>query len=283
MPTIVLYCIVVCCFASHLPEERHTWGWPTFISIVRSRFMTQYAIDTCCAKWISRKSQLLHLTSHAFGLQMKFFLAFCHIVGIGLNLTRTQLKDCIEKLLRDHQHIQNLELSDLVRIGGGANAPERFTNLSLWSAANHFTNNTLCCSSSHFYPFFSAEQSNFIPASAIFWNPLSSRQTQLRCWWECLLWRVRTIWQSDNLRTINNQREHFADHQRCFLPPHHHLRHCRYVARWWVCGQREIIIAWQGRLPILLPIEDLKIDILMQRELNEKLYFHSDPWKICSN
>ena len=92
-------------------------------------------------------------TSHAFGLQMKFFLAFCHIVGIGLNLTRTQLKDCIEKLLRDHQHIQNLELSDLVRIGGGANAPERFTNLSLWSAANHFTNNTLCCSSSHFYPF----------------------------------------------------------------------------------------------------------------------------------
>ena len=86
-------------------------------------------------------------------------------------------------------------------------------------------------------PFFSAEQSNFIPASAIFWNPLSSRQTQLRWWWECLLWRVRTIWQSDNLRTINNQREHFADHQRCFLPPHHHLRHCRYVARWWICGQ----------------------------------------------
>ena len=133
--------------------------------------------------------------------------------------------------------------------------------------------------------YFSAEQSNFIPASAIFWNPLSSRQTQLRWWWECLLWRVRTIWQSDNLRTINNQREHFADHQRCFLPPHHHLRHCRYVARWWVCGQREIIIAWQGRLPILLPIEDLKIDILMQRtwELNAKLYFHSNLWKICSN
>ena len=198
MPTIVLYCIVVCCFASHLPEERHTWGWPTFISIVRSRFMTQYAIDTCCAKWISRKSQLLHLTCFWFANEVLFgFLPYCwHRTQLNSDSTEglhrktfkrppTCLKPRVERSGANWWWCQcTREVHQSESVVGSQSLHQQHLVLLFFTLLPFY---------------FSAEQSNFIPASAIFWNPLSSRQTQLRWWWECLLWRVRTIWQSDNL------------------------------------------------------------------------------------